>query len=211
MEKKLDFKKEYKDIYLPGKQPAFINMPPIRYLMADGVGAPEDPDYAMVLSLLYTVTFTIKMSKINGDTPPGYRDYVLPPLEGLWDGGPDILPADRHTWRWTSLLRVPDYVTDEVFAWAVEKARAKHPEMPLERLRLAVYDEGPCVQALHVGSYAEEPATLARLSAFVTEQGLTDDCGPVRRHHEIYLSDPRRTAPERLRTVLRHPVKGWNP
>ena len=204
---KLDFKKEYRDIYLPGRQPALIDLPPIRYLMADGVGAPEDPDYQTVLSLLYTVTFTIKMSKMGGDAPSGYVDYVLPPLEGLWDGGPDTLPDDRHSWRWTSLLRVPDYVTDEVFAWAVEKARKKHPELPLDRLRLETYDEGRCAQALHVGSYAEEPATLARLSAFIAEQGLTDDRGPVRRHHEIYLSDPRRTAPERLRTVLRHPVR----
>ena len=211
MGEKLDFKKEYKGLYLPGKKPALVTVPPMRFLAADGTGAPEDPPYQETLQMLYTVTFTIKMSKLSGDMPAGYVDYVLPPLEGLWDAVPGELPADRHAWRWTSLLRVPEYVTEEVLAWAVEKAKGKHPALPWERLRLETLDEGLCVQAMHQGPYASEPETLARMHAFLDEQVLSDGCGTpgpqgIRRHHELYLSDPRRTAPEKLRTVLRHPV-----
>lgn len=207
MNEKLDFKKQFKDLYQPGTRPALIEIPPIPYLMVDGIGAPEGEAYAQALELLYAVTFTIKMSKMSGTQPTGYIDYVAPPLEGLWDCeavGFDL--ENRERWRWTSLLRQPDFVTDEVFAWAVGLASRKKPHLPFDRIRLETYDEGLCVQQLHVGPYSTEQETIDEIGRFIRENGLTDQCGTKRRHHEVYLSDPRRTRPERLRTILRHPV-----
>ena len=177
MKEKLDFKKLYKDLYLPKAKPMLITVPPICFMMTDGCGAPE-----------------------------GYVEYVMPPLEGLWEGAGQGINSDRQGWKWTSLLRQPDFVTEEVFRWAQTEVRAKKPEINAERVRLAVYDEGVCVQMLHVGPYAQEPETLAAMAEFIEKQGLRDDCGGQRRHHEIYLGDPRRTAPDKLKTVLRHPV-----
>ena len=207
MEEKLDFKKLYRDLYLPKAKPMVITVPPILFMMTDGTGAPEGENYQQAISALYALSFTIKMSKMGGRQPAGYVEYVIPPLEGLWNGAGQGLNPDRDSWKWTSMLRQPDFVNEEVFRWAREEVRAKKPDVDVDRVRLAVYDEGLCVQMLHVGPYSTEETTLAVMSAFMEEQGLQDDCGEARRHHELYLGDPRRCAPDKLKTVLRHPVK----
>lgn len=203
---KLDFKKEYKDLYLPKQKPALVEVPPMRFLMVDGTGAPEDAAYQEAVQLLYSLAFTIKMSKMSGNQPEGYVEYVVPPLEGLWDCDAEGFQPDRHQWKWKSLLRQPDFVTDQVFAWACDEARKKKPGLDVGKVRLETYDEGLCVQLLHVGPYSEEQRSIDLLTAYIKEQGLVDQCGTRRWHHELYLGDPRRTAPERLKTVLRHPV-----
>ncbi len=209
MAEKIDFKKEYKDLYFPGKSPVRITVPEMNFFMADGEGAPDGEDYQSVMSALYSLTFTIKMSKMKGPVPLGYVDYVLPPLEGLWncDGRGNYHP-DRTRWKWTSLLRQPDFVTAEVFNWAKEEVKKKKPEIQVDRVRLERFDEGLCVQIMHVGPYSEEQASVEKLLSFMEQNALTGLCdGEHFRHHEIYLSDPRKIAPERLKTVLRHPVK----
>lgn len=208
MEEKLDFKKAYKDLYLPGTEPAMIEVPPIRAILVDGLGAPEGASYQEATQLLYSLSFTIKMSKMKGAQPQGYRDYVVPPLEGFWDMGdqPFDLSA-REQWRWTSMIRQPEFVTREVFDWAVGEAAKKKPELDFARARLADVEEGLCVQSMHIGPYSEEPATMARLEAYIAGHSLVPDHSEQRRHHEIYLSDPRKTAPQRLKTVLRVPVR----
>ena len=206
MQDKIDFKKQYKDLYMPKATPSLIEVPLISYLMVDGSGAPEGESYQEALELLYSIAYTIKMSKMGGTQPEGYIDYVVPPLEGLWDCAAEGFDPDRTKWTWTSLLRQPDFVTQDVFAWACGELKKKKPELNLERIRLEPYDEGLCVQIMHMGPYSEEQASIDKLTAFIQENGLKDACGLHRRHHEIYLSDPRRTAPEKLKTVLRHPV-----
>lgn len=211
MADKFDFKKEYKDLYMPKEEPVLIEVPRIRYLMVDGIGAPGGKEYQEALQLLYSIAFTIKMSKLSGAQPEGYIDYIVPPLEGLWE-----LPCegswntDRDKWHWTSLLRQPEFVTQEVFLWACEQAAAKAEkkgrDTDYSKIRLEEYEEGLCVQVMHTGPYAEEQAALDRLETFASERGLRIDCGSGRRHHEIYLKDPRRCKPENLKTVLRQPV-----
>lgn len=205
MADKLDFKKAYKDLYMPGTAPALVRVPAMRFIQVDGMGAPEGESYQEAVQLLYTLSFTIKMSRLSGQAPAGYVEYVVPPLEGLWEGDPTNPADDRTQWRWTSLIRQPDFVTEAVFDWACEEAQRKKDIDP-SRARYAEFEEGLCAQVMHIGPYRTEPETMARLRAFIEEQGYRDDCGPVRRHHEIYLSDPRRTAADKLRTVLRHPV-----
>ncbi len=205
---KLDFKKEYKDFYLPKSKPAFIQVPPISFVMVDGHGDPNGAEYQNAVSLLYALTFTIKMSKMSGNQPKGYFEYVVPPLEGLWncDDGPFDLKR-RDAWCWTSMIRQPDFVTPEVFNWACEEAAKKKKDLDFSKARFETYEEGMCVQILHIGPYSTEPESVAKIAEFITENGLMDDIGKKRRHHEIYLGDPRKTAPERLKTVLRHPVR----
>lgn len=205
---KLDYKKEYKDLYLPKAKPDFLEVPPTLFLMTDGCGDPNGEEYHRAMELLYAVTFTIKMSKMDGTQPRGYFEYVVPPLEGLWSCGD--LPFEftrRQDWQWTSMIRQPEFVTREVFNRACERAAKKKPELDFSRVRLEEYQEGPCVQILHVGPYSKEPVSLAAMREYMDRSGLEDDCTEKRRHHEIYLSDPRRTAPEKLKTVLRHPVR----
>ncbi len=206
MQDKLDFKKQYKDLYIPKAVPSLVEVPPILYLMADGNGAPEGESYQEALELLYSISYTIKMSKMSGNQPEGYVEYVVPPLEGLWDCTVEGFDPNREQWTWTSLIRQPDFVTQDVFLWACGELKKKKPELNLERVRLETYHEGLCVQIMHIGPYCEEQASIDKLSDFIRENGLKDVCSTQRRHHEIYLSDPRRTAPEKLKTVLRHPV-----
>lgn len=208
MADKLDYKKAYKDLYLPGRSPALVDVPEMRFLMADGQGAPGGVQYQAALQALYALTFTIKMSKMSGSQPEGYFEYVVPPLEGLWSipGGAFDPDAPREDWLWTSMIRQPEFVTEEVFGWAVEECRRKKPEVDVSGVRFETYAEGPCAQLLHIGPYAAEPASISLLHAFLLENGLKQRTDETHRHHEIYLSDPRRTAPERLKTVLRLPV-----
>lgn len=203
----LDYKKEYKDLYLPRQNPMLIDMPPILFAMVEGIGAPDSEAYQNALGVLYSVSYSIKMSKMGNSTPDGYFDYVVPPLEGLWwwdTPGPEMPPRD--TWRWVSMIRQPEFVTPEVFAEAVAAAKKKKPELDFSALRLETFHEGLCVQIMHIGPYSEEERSIAQLHAFIEQQGLRDETGTRRKHHEIYLGDPRKTAPEKLRTVLRLPV-----
>ena len=208
---KIDYKKTEKHLYLP-KSPAVLQVPEMVYFAVDGAGDPNtSPAYAGAMEILYGLSFTVKMSKMSGEEPEGYVDYVVPPLEGLWwtddpgfDGKP---PADKGDFRWTSLIRQPDFVNEEVFAWALERLAKKKPGLPLEKARFLRWEEGLCAHLLHIGPYDAEPASIDKLTAFIEEQGCAPDFSNVRRHHEIYLGDPRRTAPERLKTVVRHPVR----
>lgn len=204
----LDYKKAYPELYLPKAAPQLIEIPPMRFLCVDGQGAPEGEDYQQSVELLYTLSYTIKMSKLDQSVViPGYEAYVVPPLEGLWEGvKADFLP-DRAQWRWTSLIRQPDFVDEGVLAWALAKAKQKHGRLDFSRVRLTSFTEGLCVQMMHRGPYAGEAQTIEKIRAFIAENGLIDRCQEDGRHHEIYLSDPRRTKAENLRTVLRHPVR----
>lgn len=217
-----DVKKAYRELYAPPATPSFIEVPAMRFVAVDGVGDPNETDgeYAQALQLLYGISFTIKMSvrsKRAEDHIDGYYAYVVPPLEGLWrmaggagtdDGGDGTIDyARKADFEWTSMIRLPEFVTDEVFAHARASFAAKHPEAPAERAYLLDFEEGPVVQAMHRGPYDDEPATIAALDAYAREHGYDLDCSATRRHHEIYLSDPRRCKPDNLKTVIRHPVK----
>ena len=208
MADKRDYKKEYRDLYQPGKRPSLVDVPPIPMFLVDGAGDPSGAAYQAAMSALYTVTFTLKMSRLGPWQPEGYFDYVLPPLEGFWwqDGVAGVDYADKSSFHWISVIRLPDFVTREVFDWAVQEATAKKKK-DFSKVQFLHYDEGLCVQCMHVGSYDAEPETLEQMDAFAREQGYETDFTGHRRHHEIYLSDPRRTAPEKLKTVLRHPVR----
>lgn len=208
---KIDYKKTEKHLYLP-KSPAIVQVPEMVFFAVDGQGDPNtSPAYQQALELLYGLSFTVKMSKMGGEEPEGYFDYVVPPLEGLWwtetpgfDGKP---PADKNDFRWTSLIRQPDFVNEEVFVWAAERLAKKKPALDLTKARFLRWEEGLCAHLLHTGPYDAEPASIDRLTEFLREQGCAPDFTDTRRHHEIYLGDPRRTAPEKLKTVIRHPVK----
>ncbi|MDR2913935.1 MAG: GyrI-like domain-containing protein [Tannerella sp.] len=205
---KLDFKKEYKDLYLPKDKPVLVDVPEMTFIMVDGRGAPLHDEYHQAIEILYGLTFTIKMSKMSGKQPEGYIEYVVPPLEGLW--WCNEAPFDLHqrdSWLWTSMIRQPDFVTPAVFEWAMEQCRKKKPATNFAKARLEKFTEGKCVQIMHVGPYSEEPATVEKLHAFISERGLKNMTGNVRKHHEIYLGDPRKTTPEKLKTVLRLPVE----
>ena len=208
---KIDYKKSEKHLYLP-KGPAIVQVPEMVFFTVEGRGDPNtSPAYQEAMEILYGLSFTVKMSKMGGETPEGYFDYVVPPLEGLWwtdDPGFDgRAPADKSEFRWLSLIRQPDFVTEEVFAWAWDKLAAKKPDLDLSAARFLRWEEGLCAHVLHIGTYDDEPETIAKLDAFIAEQGYVPDLSDTRRHHEIYLSDPRRTAPEKLKTLIRHPVR----
>ncbi|MGI6070567.1 MAG: GyrI-like domain-containing protein [Blautia sp.] len=209
---KLDYKKEYKELYQPGKKPSILQIPPILYLMIDGKGDPNTSQaYQQALEILYGLSFAIKMSKMGPTPLEGYFEYVVPPLEGLWwteDGAYDgkQAAADKSRFYWTSMIRQPEFVTPEVFAWAKETLQSKKPDLDLSSVRLETLDEGLCCQAMHIGPYDAEPATIEAMEAYILENGCRPDFTSSRRHHEIYLGDPRKTKPERLRTVIRHPV-----
>ena len=204
-----DFKKAYKEFYLPPKQPTLVTVPPMTFLAVRGQGDPNQPDgaYQQALGLLYAVAFTIKMSKLGLQQPEGYFDYVMPPLEGLWrqTGGGALDLTRKADFQWVSLLRLPDFVTEEVFRWAVREA-AKKKKLDFSTVIYLPWVEGLCVQCMHLGPYGEEPTTLRAMEDYIEEQGYALDFGPDRWHHELYLSDPRRGRPEKRKTVLRLPV-----
>lgn len=219
-EVKFDFKKEYRDLYLPKTKPSIVDVPAMGFIMVAGKGDPneEGGEYQRAVGILYALTFAIKMSKMSGNQPEGYFEYVVPPLEGLWwnEGAPfnGITVKDKSAFSWISMIRQPEFVTPEVFEWAVAETARKKPEIDTSPARFEIYEEGLCAQIMHKGPYDDEPATIALLERFVEEQGYVNDFSdaqkpfPVaRRHHEIYLGDPRKSKPENMRTVLRHPVR----
>ena len=205
-----DYKKEYKEFYLPPKKPQIITVPAMNFVAVHGKGDPNDPagEYKAALELLYGIAFTIKMSYKGSHKIDGYFEYVVPPLEGLWHqpGAEDVDFSNKETFIWTSMIRLPEFVTRAEFDWAVQEATAKKKKN-FSKVEFFTYDEGLCVQCMHIGSYDTEPGTLRQLDAFAAEQGYCPDFSDTRFHHEIYLGDPRRTAPEKLKTVLRHPIR----
>ena len=204
-----DYKKEYKEYYLPPKKPGVVEVPEMAFLAVRGHGDPNEEGgaYKDALEMLYGVAYTIKMSKKGDHRIEGYFDFVVPPLEGFWwqDGVLGVDYARKEDFNWISAIRVPDFVTRSEFEWAVEEATAKK-ERDFSQVELLTIEEGLCVQCLHVGPYDDEPATVEAMRAFAEESGYAEDFSDERLHHEIYLNDARRTAPEKLKTVIRHPV-----
>jgi hypothetical protein len=208
---KLEYVKAYPELYAPGTEPSLVDVPGMTFLMADGSGDPNDleGEFTKAVELLYGIAYTIKMSPKAGSAPEGFFEYTMPPLEGLWwfgDGARDVLTADKRLYRWTAMIRQPEFVTPEFFQWAAGEVRRKK-KLDTDRARLQRFTEGLCVQCMHIGPYAEEPATVERMHAYAEAQGLLGDLSDARKHHEIYLGDPRRAAPEKMRTVLRQPVR----
>lgn len=209
---KLDYKKEYKDLYQPTTKPSIIEVPEMLFITVAGYGDPNtSAAYQEAMEILYGLSFTIKMSKMNGTQPEGYFEYVVPPLEGLWyiDGGcfDGVNVTDKNLFRWISMIRQPEFVTEDVFEAAKKALAKKKPELDLSKAKFIRLEEGLCVQIMHKGPYDNEPETIEKMKQYVKENGYEEDFSDTRLHHEIYLSDPRRCAPERLRTVIRHPVR----
>lgn len=205
-----DYKKEYKEFYMPKNKPGIVEVPSMNYIAVRGKGNPnaEGSEYKQSIGLLYGIAFTIKMSKKGSHQIEGYFDYVVPPLEGLWwqEAIKGIDYSRKEDFRFISMIRLPDFVTKEDFDWAVEEAAGKKKE-DFSKVEFFTYDEGLCVQCMHIGAYDDEPATVELMHDFMSAQGYELDITDKRLHHEIYLSDARRVAPERLKTVIRHPIK----
>ena len=205
-----DFKKEQKELYQPKTAPALVHVPKMNYLAVRGKGDPNDPDgeYARSIPLLYGVAYTLKMSPRAGHVIDGFFDYTVPPLEGFWwqPGLAGVDYANKAGFHFLSLLRLPDFVTRADFDWAVQAA-AQKKKMDLSPVEFFPYDEGLCVQCMYLGPYDAEPQTAAKMHDFMRRQGYALDITDTRYHHEIYLSDPRKCDPARLKTVLRHPVR----
>ena len=205
-----DYKKEYKEFYLPPKKAGIVTVPAMNFLAVRGKGDPneEGGPYKQALGMLYTVAFTIKMSKLGKHQLEGYFDYVVPPLEGLWwqDGVRGVDYTHKGAFQWISLIRLPEFVTQEVFDWAIREATEKKGQ-DFSPVEFFSWEEGLCVQCMHIGPYDNEPATVAAMEEYAKAQGLALDFGENRFHHEIYLSDVRRCKPERLKTVIRQPVR----
>ena len=207
-----DFKKEYREYYLPPQTPIIVDLPPMNFVAVRGKGNPneEDSEYKASIELLYGIAFTIKMSKMSkmGDHRiDGYFDFVVPPLEGLWWSETGAVDYGRkQDFHFISMIRLPDFVTKEDFDWAVETA-ARKKKKDFSKAEFFHYEEGKCVQCMHIGSYDMEPVTIGKMKALVDQEGLSIAIDDRRMHHEIYLSDPRKTAADKLRTVIRYPVE----
>ena len=205
-----DFKKEYKEFYMPKGKPEIVTVPKMNYIAVRGKGNPneEDGEYKKSIELLYGIAYTIKMSKKGDHKIEGYFDYVVPPLEGLWwqDDVDGIDYGHKENFQWISVIRLPDFVTKADFDWAIEEATRKK-KMDFSKVDFLEIEEGLCVQCMHSGSYDDEPATIAAMDKFIADNGYENDISDTRRHHEIYLSDARKVAPEKLKTVIRHPIK----
>ena len=205
-----DYKKEYKEFYMPKGRPSIVTVPKVNYIAVRGRGDPnkEDGEYKAAIELLYAVAYTIKMSKKGDRQIEGYFDYVVPPLEGFWwqDGVNGVDYSHKEAFNWISLIRLPDFVTEEDFRWAVDEA-AKKKKQDFSKAEFLTVEEGLCVQCMHIGPYDDEPATVSRMHEFMEQQGYVLDITDKRLHHEIYLSDTRKTVPEKLKTVIRHPIK----
>lgn len=220
-----DYKKEYKEFYLPKAAPGIVTIPEMNFLAVRGSGDPntENGEYKASIELLYGVAFTIRMSKKGDHQMEGYFDYVVPPLEGFWWQG-ERHPADamlrtdrrervsgidyahKEDFKWISVIRLPDFVTKDDFDWAVREAEVKKKQ-DFSKVEFFTYEEGVCVQCMHIGAYDDEPATVEAMHRFMEEQGYVLDITDRRWHHEIYLSDARRVAPGKRKTVVRHPIR----
>lgn len=205
-----DFKKEYKEFYMPPRKPSIVTVPKMNYIAVRGQGDPnrENSEYKQSIGLLYGIAFTIKMSYKGDHKMDGYFEYVVPPLEGFWwqEGVVGVDYSRKDDFNWISVIRLPDFVTKEEFDWAVKEATNKK-KADFSKVEFFAYDEGLCVQCMHIGPYDDEPATVEKMHEFMADQGCELDISDERMHHEIYLSDARKVAPEKLKTVIRHPIK----
>ena len=205
-----DFKKEYKEFYLPPAKPVIVIVPKANYIAVRGKGDPNDESgaYQQAIGVLYAVAYTLKMSYKTDHRIEGFYDYVVPPLEGFWwqEGIEGIDYRDKSTFCWISVIRLPDFITQADFDWAVENA-SKKKKIDCSRAEFLTIDEGLCVQIMHIGPYDNEPASVALMDKFLAENGYENDITATRLHHEIYLSDARKVAPEKWKTVIRHPIK----
>jgi hypothetical protein len=206
-----DFKKEYKELYKPKDKPSIINVEKANFIAVRGVGDPNEgnSEYKQSISLLYPIAYAIKMSKKGDYKIDGYFDFVVPPLEGFWwqEGIKGVDYANKDSFNFISLIRMPDFVTKEVFEWAIEEMTRKKKE-DFSKVEFFTYDEGLCVQCMHIGPYDNEPITVEAMQhEYMIKQGYELDITDKRFHHEIYISDVRKISPEKLKTVLRHPIK----
>ena len=205
-----DYKKEYKEFYLPKKKPEIVTVPKMNYIAVKGCGDPnkEDGEYKNSISILYALAFTIKMSKLTDYRIEGYFDYVVPPLEGFWwqQGVMQIDYSRKDAFQWISVIRLPDFVSEKDFNWAKQQVKTKKG-IDCSNAKFLTIEEGLCVQIMHIGSYDDEPDTITLMDQFIKENGYINDFSNTRMHHEIYLSDARRVAPEKLKTVIRHPIR----
>ena len=205
-----DYKKEYKEFYMPANKPSIVTVPKMNYIAVRGKGNPNDEsgEYKDSIGLLYAIAFTIKMSYKGSHKIDGYFEYVVPPLEGFWwqEGSDTIDYANKNGFNFISLIRLPDFVTKADFDWAVKEATNKK-KTDFSKVEFLTYDEGVCVQCMHVGSYDDEPKTVTLMHEYMAVNGYALDISESRYHHEIYLSDPRKCAVEKLKTVIRHPIR----
>ncbi|MDE6067507.1 MAG: GyrI-like domain-containing protein [Treponemataceae bacterium] len=205
-----DFKKEYKEFYMPARKPSIVTVPKMNYLAVRGSGNPnaENSEYKNSIGLLYSIAFTIKMSYKGAHKIDGYFEFVVPPLEGFWwqDNAVAIDNANKDGFNFVSLIRLPDFVAKTDFDWAVQEA-TKKKKQNFSKVEFLTYDEGVCIQCMHIGSYDDEPKTIALMHEYVSANGYELDINERRYHHEIYLSDPRKCAAEKLKTVVRHPIR----
>ena len=205
-----DFKKEYKEFYMPKNKPEIVNVPKANYIAVRGKGDPNEEGgaYQRAISVLYTVAYTLKMSYKTDHKIAGFFEYVVPPLEGFWwqEGVDGVDHANKAAFNWISVIRLPDFVTEEDLNWAVETA-TKKKKLDCSSAEFLAVDEGLCVQIMHMGSFEDEAATVAMMDEYLAENGYVNDITEARLHHEIYMSDARRVPPEKWKTVIRHPIK----
>ena len=205
-----DFKKEYKESYMPKSQPEIVTVPKANYIAVRGKGDPNDEGgaYQQAVGILYAVAYTLKMSYKTDYRIEGFFDYVVPPLEGFWwqEGVDGIDYSDKSTFNWISVIRLPDFVTQKDFDWATGEAEKKK-HLDCSKAEFLTIDEGLCVQIMHIGPFDDEPATVSIMNEYLLESGYENDFSDSRLHHEIYLSDARKVAPEKWKTVIRHPIK----
>ena len=205
-----DFKKEYKEFYLPKNKPQIVNVPKANYIAIRGQGNPNEEGgaYKQAIGILYAVAYTLKMSYKTDYKIAGFFEYVVPPLEGFWwqDGICGVDYSNKATFNWISVIRLPDFITKKDFDWAVKTASEKK-KVDCSKAEFLTIEEGLCVQIMHFGSFDDEPGSLEKMDKYLEENGYGKDFSDTRLHHEIYLSDPRKTTPDKQKTVIRHPVK----
>ena len=205
-----DFKKEYKEFYLPKNKPQIVNVPKANYIAIRGQGNPNEEGgaYQRAISVLYAVAYTLKMSYKSDYRIDGFYEYVVPPLEGFWwqNGIHGVDYSKKDEFNWISIIRLPDFITRENFDWAVKTASEKK-KIDCSKAEFLTIEEGLCVQIMHIGSFDDEPATVTLMDKYLEENGYEKDFSDTRLHHEIYLSDPRKSTPDKQKTAIRHPIK----
>lgn len=205
-----DFKKEYKEFYMPKNKPEIVTVPEANYIAVRGAGDPNEEGgaYKKAIGVLYAVAYTLKTSYKTDYKIQGFYEYVVPPLEGFWwqNGIAGVDYSNKNTFQWISMIRLPEFITKEDFTWAVQTAEKKKG-LDCSGAEFMTIEEGLCVQIMHIGPFDDEPETLKKMNVFIEERGYENDFGDTRFHHEIYLSDARRVAPEKWRTVIRHPIR----
>jgi hypothetical protein len=207
-----DVKKVLGEFYLPPTRPTIVDVPAMTFLMVDGAGDPNDEDgeYVRAVQALYSLAYTIKMSSRSGQAPEGFFEFTVPPLEGLWTFPVeqfDGVHVPKDALVWTSMIRMPEFVTAEVLDWARTEVARKKKDVDVSEVRVGTWTEGLCVQVMHIGPYDTEPESVVRMHEWAESQGYAADLSDVRLHHEVYVGDPRRAAPEKLKTVVRHPIR----